>query len=83
MGAVHLNGSGVDQTHLGTQFPQDLQNQGNVADLGNILNAACAVHQQCGGQDSHGGVFGAADLDGSVQAVSATDLVFVQRSHLS
>ena len=83
MGAVHLHGGGVDQTHISAQLPQDLQDQGHVADLGDILNAAHSVHQQCGGQNGDGGVLRAADLNGSMKAVAAPDLIFVQRSHLS
>ena len=59
------------------------QQNPHVGNIRHIFNSAAALYQQCCRQDGHGGVFGAADLDGSVQAVSATDLVFVQRSHLS
>ena len=66
MRAVHLYGGAVDQAHVGAQLPQDLKNQGNIADLGNVFNAADAVHQQGGGDDGYSGIFRAADVDGSV-----------------
>jgi hypothetical protein len=57
---------------------QDFQAHGHVGYLGNIFNAADPVHQKGGGNDSNGGVFGAADLDFSKQGLSALYYIFRQ-----
>ena len=57
---------------------KDIQNQGHIADLGDIFDAAYAVHQQGGGQDAHCGVFGAADLDLTEQRFAAVNHIFIQ-----
>ena len=57
---------------------QDAQTQGHVGDLGNIFNAAHAVHQQSGGNDGDRGVLGAADLDLAVQRLAAADQILRQ-----
>ena len=60
------------------QLPQDLEDQGHIADLGNIFNAADPVHQQGGGDDGDSGVFGSADLNGSMERMSALNQIFGQ-----
>ena len=62
MATIDLHRVAVDGADAGSQLLQDLQAKGHVGDLGDVLNAADAVHQQGGGDDGHGGVFGAADL---------------------
>ena len=81
VGAVHLHRGPVDYPHVGPQLPEDLEDQRHIADLGDVLNAADAVHQQGGGNDRDGGVFGAADLDGSMEGVSPLNQILGQRMH--
>ena len=52
----------VDDADAGTQMLQNLQGQRHIGDLGDIFDPADPVHQQSGGDDGNGGVFGAADL---------------------
>ena len=66
----------------GTQFPEDLEDQGHIADLGDVLNAAGAVHQQGGGNNGDGGVLCAADGHFAKQRMAAMGHVFVQGSSL-
>ena len=60
---VKLHVAAVEHADLRTELLQDLQQHGHIADLGDILDAAHAVHQKGGGQDSNSGVFRAADMD--------------------
>ena len=61
--AVKLHVAAVEHANLRTELLENLQQHGHVADLGDILDAAHAVHQKGGGQDSNSGVFRAADMD--------------------
>ena len=78
MGAVDVHRSAVDRAYVGTQILEDIQDQRHVADLGNVLDAADAVHQQGGGDDSDSGVLGAADVDLSKQRSPAVNYIFRQ-----
>ena len=60
--AVDLHCMAVDDADAGTQMLQNLQGQRHIGDLGDIFDPADPVHQQSGGNDGNGGVFGAADL---------------------
>ena len=64
--------------YLCAQFLQDLQDEGHITDLGDILDTAHAVHHQSGGEDGYSGIFGAADLDLAVEVVAAFDLILGQ-----
>ena len=81
MGAVHVHRGAVDGAHVGAQLLEDIQNQGHIADLGNIFNAAAAVHQQGGGNDSDSGVLRAADVDFTKQRFSAVNHIFCQSNN--
>ena len=81
VGAVHIHSRAVDRLYIRPQLPQDLEDQGHIADLRDILNAAHPIYQQSGGDDSHSGIFGAADFDSTVQGPSATDLILGQILH--
>ena len=59
---VDLHCMAVDDADAGTQMLQNLQGQRHIGDLGDIFDPADPVHQQSGGNDGNGGVFGAADL---------------------
>ena len=59
---VDLHRVAVDDADAGAQMLQDLQGQRHIGDLGDVLDAADPVHQKGGGENGHGGVFGAADL---------------------
>ena len=78
VGAVDVYGGAVDGAHVRPQLLKDLEDQGDVADLGNVLNTADPVHQQGGGDDGNGGIFCAADGDGSVKGRSALNLILIQ-----
>ena len=82
VGAVHVHRGAVDGAHIGAQLLQNIQNQCHVADLGDVLNAAGAVHQQGGGNNGDGGVLCAADGHFAKQRMAAMDHVFVQGSSL-
>ena len=76
--AVNVHRGTVDGTHVSPQLLKDLENQSDVADLGNVLDSAHPVHQQGSGDDSDSGVFGAADGDGSVKGLTALNLILIQ-----
>ena len=76
--AVHLHGGAVDGAHTGVQFLQHVQQQGHIADLGNIFNAANALYQQGGGDNSHSGIFRAADFYFTIKRSPAMDHVLFQ-----
>ena len=78
-GAVHLHRMRVYITHIRAQLLQNPQQEGNVADLGNVLNAAGAADHQGSGNNRNGRVFRAADVDLSKQGTSALDNILGQR----
>ena len=80
--AVELHRVAVQHADAGAQLLQNGEEQGHVADLGDVLDAADAVHQQGGGDDGDGGVLRAADGYFAEQRMAAVDNVFVQGSSL-
>ena len=79
---VDLHRMAVQDADAGAQLLQNGEEQGHVADLGDVLNAAGAVHQQGGGNNGDGGVLCAADGHFAKQRMAAMDHVFVQGSSL-
>ena len=80
MGAVHLYGGPVHSADVGAQLLQNLENQRHIADLRDIFNAAYPVYQQGGGNNGDSGVFGSADVDGSVEGIPSVDQILCQRT---
>ena len=78
MAAVHLHGVAVQAADPRAQLLQNAEAQRHVGNLGDVFNAADPVHQQRGGDDGHGGVFRAADLDFAKQGCSALYNIFCQ-----
>ena len=76
--AVDLHRVAVDAADTGTQVLQDFQAKGNVGDLGDVFDAADAVHQKGGGDDGNSGILCAADLYFSKQGFSALYNIFRQ-----
>ena len=76
--AVDLDGVTVQHTHLGAQLLQNGEEQRDIADLGDVFDAADTVYQQGGRDNGNGGVFRAADGDLAVKLPSAADHVFIQ-----
>ena len=77
--AVQLHGVTVQHADLSAQLLQNMQKQGHIADLGDVFNAAGAVHQQSGGDNAYGGVFGAADCDLSEKRMPAFNNILFHR----
>ena len=82
VGAVDVHRGTVDRAHIRAQLLQDVEDHGHVADLGNILNAAYAVHQKCSGDNRHRGIFGAADINLAIKRLTAANHVFCQNGTL-
>ena len=78
--AVDLNGVLVQHAHLCAQLLQNREEQGHIADLGDVLDTAYAIHQQGGRDDSYSGVFRTADGHFTKKLSSAADHVFIQGS---
>ena len=81
VGAVHVHRGAVDSADICPQLLKDLEDQRHIADLGDIFNTAHPVHQQCGGDDSDSGVFGAADGDGPGERLPALNVILCQNRH--
>ena len=81
VGAVNVHRGAVDGADICPQLLKDLEDQRHIADLGDIFNTAHPVHQQCGGDDSDSGVFGAADGDGPGERLSALNVILCQNRH--
>ena len=77
--AVQLHGVAVQDPDPGSQLLQNVQQQSHVADLGDVFNAAGAVHQQGGGYDGNGGVFGAADGNFTEKRLAAANDILIHR----
>ena len=58
------------------------EDQGHVADVGNILDPADAVYQKGCGKNGHSGILCAADFNLAVERFAAADHVFCQNGHL-
>ena len=82
MGAVHVHRGPVHRAHVGAQLLQDGQNQGHIADLGNIFNTADAVHQKRGRDNSHRRVFCSADFNFTVKRLPTADHILCQSGTL-
>lgn len=80
MGAVNLHGGGIDHADPRPQGLEDVQKRIRIADPGQILNAAYPVYHKGGGYNGNGGIFCAADLNFSMQAVPAAYPVSFQLS---
>ena len=78
MGTVDLHGGAVDGAYIGAQLLKNVQDQRHIGDLGNIFNPAHPIHQQGGGYDGDSGVFRTADLDLSVQRLTAANQILCQ-----
>jgi len=79
--AVDLHGVLIQHPHPCAQLIQNGEKQGHVADLGDVLDAAYAVHQQGGRDDGNGGVLGAADRDLTKQGTATVNDILVQNRH--
>ena len=79
-GAVHLHSGAVDHPHLAAQLLQNVQQQIYIANLGDIFNAARALHQQGGGDNAYGGVFRAADFYLTIKRSPAMNHILFQIS---
>ena len=75
-GTVDLHRAAVDGAHMGAQFLQDLEDQRNIADLGDVFDAAGAVYQQSRRDNGNSGVFRAADIDFTMKGLTALDYIF-------
>ena len=80
--AVDLHRVTVQHADVGAQLLQNGEEQGHIADLGNVFDAADTVHQQGGGNDGDGGIFCTADGHFAKQRTAAMDNVFVQSKSL-
>ena len=79
--AVDLHGVLIQHPHPCAQLIQNGEKQGHVADLGDVLDAAYAVHQQGGRDDGNGGVLGTADRDLTKQGTATVNDILVQNRH--
>ena len=77
--AVHLHGVGVEVAHACAQVLEDAEEDGDIADLGDVLDAAGAGDHQCRGDDGDSGVLCAADVDLAEQGPAALNNIFDQR----
>ena len=80
--AVDLHRVSVQHPDAGPQLLQNGEQQRHVADLGDVFNAADAVHQNGGGNNGNGGVLRTADLHLAEQRLASVYDVFCQRSDL-
>lgn len=62
MGGVDVEGASVDSLDLRAHLLQDLADEGNVADVGNIFNLAGLVTENDRGDNRDCRVFRAADI---------------------
>ena len=81
--AVDLHSMAVDHADAGAQLFQNAQTQCDVGNLGDVFNTACPVHQQRGGKDGDGGVFGTADLHLAKQGMTTLYDILCQIKTLS
>ena len=82
MAAVDFHRMTVDGADGGAQLLQNLQNRRYIGNLGDIFNAADAVHQDGGGNDGHGCVLRAADLHFAEKGLTAVYDIFCQNYDL-
>ena len=63
LGGIDLHCSLIQQTHLGAQLPQDIEQCCYIADVGDIFNDADIPCQNSSRNDGHHRIFGSADGD--------------------
>ena len=85
VGLGALDGAGVDLHHMGlghvdigAHSLQNIQKNTHIGDIGDILNAAFSADQKRCGQNGHGGILCAADVDGAIQRMTAVDFIYSQ-----
>ena len=77
--AIQLHGVAVQHPNPGAQLLQNIQQQSNIADLRDVFNAAGAVHQQGGGDDSNGGILCAADGNFTKKRPTAANKILIHK----
>ena len=78
VGGVDLVGVPVQHLDLGTQDAQDLQADGHIADVGQVLDDTDVPGQNGGRQDAHSRIFGTRNGDLTVQGLTARNNKFFQ-----
>ena len=78
MGGVYLHRLLPHHPHLGPHLGEDAQQQGHVADIGDVVDDALAPRQHRGGDDGHRRVFGPADLHCAVEGISSSHYELIQ-----
>ena len=82
MGGVDLVGVAVQHPHLGAQGAEDVQADGHVADVGQILDHTDTGGQDGGGQDAHRRVLRARNIDLAHQRPAACNNKLLQSNDL-
>ena len=82
MGGGDLVGVAVEHPHLSAQGAEDVQADGYVADVGQILDHTDAGRQDGGGQDAHRRIFGARNSDFALQGLAAGNYKLLQSNDL-
>ena len=78
MGGVDLVGVPVQHLDPGPQDAQDLQADGHIADVGQVLDDTGVPCQNGGRQDAHSRIFGTRNGDRTVQGLTARNNKFFQ-----
>ena len=78
MGGIQQQYAGAFLLNLYPHIPEDFQENPHIRDIRYILHPAHPIHQKGGGEDGHGGVFGAADGDAALQGSAANNFIFCQ-----
>ena len=79
MRAVDVDGSFVNDADDRAHFFEDIEKRRNIGDLRQVFDPTYAVYHQSCGDNSHGSVFSAADLDFAMEFVPAVNDILRHR----
>ena len=80
MARIYLNGVLVDVLHQSTHIAENFDHAADIADIGNIFNAADVLRKQGCGNNSNGGILCAAYINRAAQPVAALYYKLFQNS---
>ena len=76
VGVVDLDAVGGQAADGRAHIAEDIEQEPDIGDIGDVVEVADAVNKQGGRQDGDRGVFGSGDIDGTLERHAALNQIF-------